>query len=99
MNDITIRSTRKDWTVTTHADGYGTWHATVASDAGWGNAGLRDIGRHIDAIRGRARRALLKELAERSADGVAPKGMKLELVRSKQTSMGVITEVEFEESW
>jgi hypothetical protein len=57
-----LRATRKDWTVTTSIDPSTTrLLVTVSSEAGWGNAGVRNFDRHVDAIKARVRRVILKQ--------------------------------------
>lgn len=91
----TVKDTRKDWEVETWADGHGIWHCKVASAAGWGNTGPRDIGRHIDAIRARARRAIRREIQDRQAAPVGP--VKLVVAANDVAANNVLYSLTFKE--
>jgi 1,4-dihydroxy-2-naphthoyl-CoA synthase len=96
FTDADVKATREDWTVTTYADGFGIWHCKVATTAGWGNAGTRDIAKHIGAIRARARRAITREIQARQA---APMGkLRLVVAYSRQYSTGPTYSITFKEA-
>src|SRR5699024_992074 len=93
-----IKATRKDWVVTTWADGFGRWFAKVSSEVGWGNAGVRNIELHHDAMRERARRAIRKEIAQRQ--GAAVGSVALEVVGSHTwASSNVMSSLTFAEKF
>ena len=95
MMNTEVKETRTDWSVTTWADESGVWHCKVASDAGWGNAGTRDIGKHIGEIRERARRAIRSEIAARQA---APVGrVSIEVAANQIDHMNVFRSLTFRE--
>lgn len=81
-----LRKTRADWTVWTVLDN-GRVTVTVESDAGWGNAGVRALGKHLDAIRGRARRVLRRHVDHESFG--------LEVVKTRVDSMNVTHSITF----
>lgn len=87
-----MRATVKTW-----ADGYGIWHARVSDPRGWGNAGERNIARHIDSIRATARRAIRREILAREDGPIAPVRLVVENT-SDPTGTGVIFAVTFKEA-
>jgi hypothetical protein len=83
-------------TVTTWADNFGTWHAKVSDPIGWGNAGERNITRHIPNIRQRARRAIRREILARESGPIKPIEIEIEKT-SDPTGTGVIFAITFRE--
>lgn len=65
--------TRKDWKVSSCSEA-GVPVVAISSHGGWGNSGDRDISRHIDAMKARARRRLAQPVVvhrmESWGDGV-----------------------------
>lgn len=98
MNDFEqqVRDSRGDWELTTWADGFGRWHARVSSAAGWGNAGVRDVERHLPAMRERARRAIRDEITQRQALPVGP--IALVVADNVQDAQGVFRSFTFAEA-
>ena len=89
-------ATRSDWTLTTWADGFGRWHCKVSSVIGWGNAGPYDIGRHVKAMRERARRAIRAEIAARQGCQDFPVALKV--AGNQLDSMNVLHSLTFAEA-
>ena len=85
----------KDWKITTYADGYGIWHATLHSETGFGNYGTWDINRHWAAIRARCRRAIARELKERGNG--QPIHFRMTLVSASPSHMNTIHRITFKE--
>lgn len=69
-------------------------NATVTT---WGNAGERNIARHIDNIRRTARRAIRREILARESGPVAPVRIEVENT-SDPTGTGIIFAVTFRET-
>ena len=84
--------------VTTHADGFGNWHAVIeCRDGGYGNAGQWAIDRHWDRLRAMARRAIRRELVARGDIGEGYR-LRIQLVEHKQFGTGQSYRLEFAES-
>jgi hypothetical protein len=85
-----------DLTVTTWADGFGTWHARVQRERGWGNVGADSLDAHWANLRRRARLAIRAEIEARESGPIGPVRIEVEQVNDP-TGTGWITSVVFVE--
>lgn len=84
----------QDETVTTWADGFGTWHARVNfSGIGYGPAYLDQ---HIDRIRAKARRAIRREILARQAGPISP--VRVHVTANDLDSMNVMRSITYSET-
>lgn len=90
------KAARKLWDVKTYADAFGIWHCQITTSAGWGNFGPHDIDRHWDALRAKARRAILAEIRARQAAPVGP--LRLVVAGTASYGDGVMYSITFKEA-
>ena len=80
-------------TITTHADGFGNWHARVEfPEHGYGNAGEHALERHWDTIRRSARRAIRREIVQREqrrGETLAQTSARIRPVRVEVEAQGI----------
>ena len=81
--------------LTTWADSFGVWHCQITNPLGWGNTGVHNIDRHISALRGRARRAIAREIQARQTPPMGK--LRLEVADTQQHSTGVTRSITFKE--
>ena len=84
--------------VSTYADGFGVWHATVRDEDGpWGNGGeVRNLDREWSKIRRAGQRAIRREIQSRQALAVGRVRTEVEKL-SDPTGTGLIYSVTVKE--
>ena len=96
MIEKQIKDSRKDWRVSTWADGYGIWHCRIESSGGWGNTGVRNMDNHFNALRERARYHIRREIQMRQGEQNFP--LSVTVVKADPAPNNVVYSITFSES-